>query len=231
MMNHEYIVPMTAKPGDATLYPSSFTGDNGGNGIANSSHGTSLKPQMHFSSLSFVRNYSFEGNYTAERNHGDSPEFPLDLLKSLTVQMLTEAVCALCQEVRDPVGGTIELLLVPLIKLAHSLLVMGVFEDEDLGKVLKLLDSGVSFTNSQSPMDEEKEDESDDEKEYSQSHHQEDDNHKIGLLQMKLPEAVKLEVRESQFFRVTFVDCLNVVNKPVFFYISFPALSPAVLPV
>lgn len=203
MMNHEYIVPMTAKAGDTTLYPSCFTGDNGGNGIANSSHGTSLKPQMHFSSPSFVRNYASEVNDTAEKNHGDSPEFPLDLLKNLTVQMLTEAASALCQEVRDPVGGTIELLLVPLIKLAYSLLVMGVLEDEHLGKVLRLLDSGVSFTNSQSPTDEEKEDESDDEKEYSHRHHREDDNPKIGLLQMKLPEAVKLEVSEPQFFHVT----------------------------
>lgn len=231
MMNHEYIVPMTAKAGDTAHYPSSFPGENGGNGIANSSRGTSLKPQMHFSSLSFVRNYSLEGNYTAERNHGDSPEFPLDLLKSLTVQMLTEAVCSLCQEVRDPVGGTIELLLVPLIKLAHSLLVMGVFEDEDLGKVLRLLDARVSFTNSQSPTDEEKEDESDDEKEYSHSHQQENDNPEIGLLQMKLPEAVKLEVSEPQFFHVTLVDCLNFGRKTVFLCISFPALSPAVLPV
>lgn len=206
MMNHEYIVPVTAKAGDTTLYPSAFTGDNGGNGIANSSHGTSLKPQMHFASPSFVRNHASEGNYTAEGNLCDSPEFPLDLLKNLTVQMLTEAVCALCQQVRDPVGGTIELLLVPLIKLAYSLLVMGVLEDEDLGKVLRLLDSGVSFTNSQSPTDEEKEDEIDNEKEYSHRHQREDDNPKIGLLQMKLPEAVKLEVSKPQLFHVTFVD-------------------------
>uniref|UniRef100_H3C4X6 Ryanodine receptor 2b (cardiac) n=1 Tax=Tetraodon nigroviridis TaxID=99883 RepID=H3C4X6_TETNG len=194
MMNHEYIIPMAAKAGDTTLYPSSFTGHNGGNGITNSSHCTSLKPQMHFSSPSFVSNYALEGNYTAERNHGDSPEFPLDLLKNLTIQMLTEAVTALCQEVRDPVGGTIELLLVPLIKLAYSLLVMGVLEDEDLGKVLRLLDSEVSFTNSQSSMDEEKEDEKDDEKEHSLHHHQKDSHPKIGLLQIKLPEAVKLEL-------------------------------------
>lgn len=208
MMNHEYIVPMAAEAGDTSLYPSSFSGDNGGNGIANSSHGTSLKPQMHFSSPSFVRNFASEGNYTADRNHGDSPEFPLDLLKNLTVRMLTEAASALWQEVRDPVGGTIELLLVPLIKLAYSLLVMRVLEDEDLGKVLRLLDSGVSFTNSQSPRDEEK-DESDDEKEYSHCHHRENDNPEIGLLQMQLPEAVKLEVSEPQFFHVTIVGCLN----------------------
>lgn len=206
MMNHEYIVPMTAKARDVTLYPSSFTGENGGNGIPNSSHGASLKPQMHFSCPSFVRNYASEGNYTSEIVYENSPEFPLDVLKNLTIQMLTEAVCTLCQEVRDPVGGNIELLLVPLIKLVYSLLVMEVLEDEDLGKVLRLLYSGVFFANPQSSPDEEKEDESDDEKESSDSHHQKGDNPKIGLLQMKLPEAVKLEVSEPQFFHATFAD-------------------------
>lgn len=224
MMNHEYIVPMAVKAGDTTLLPNSFTGHNGGKGIANSSHCTSLKPQMHFLSPSFVRNYASEGKDTAERSHWDSPEFPLDLLKNLSVQMLTEAVCALCKKVRDPVGGTIELLLVPLIKLVYTLLVIGVFEDEDLGKVLRLLDTGVSFTNSQSATDKEKEDE----KEYIHSHHQENGSPKVGLLQMKLPEAVKLEVSEPQFFCFTLLDCLKQTG--VFFF-TFPALSPAVLPV
>ncbi|XP_056903963.1 ryanodine receptor 2-like isoform X5 [Takifugu flavidus] len=192
MMNHEYIVPMTAKARDITLYPSSFTGDNGGTGISNFSHGTSLKPQMHSSSPSFVQIY--EGNYAAEIALEDSPEFPLDVLKNLTVQMLTEAVDVLRQNLRDPVGGNIELLLVPLLKLVYSLLVMGVLEDEDLGKVLRLLDSGVFFTNLQSPKDKEKEVECDDEKEYSDSQQQKEYDHKVGLLQMKLPEPVKLEL-------------------------------------
>lgn len=206
MMNHEYIVPMTAKARDITLYPSSFTGDNGGTGIPNFSHGTSLKPQMHSSSPSFIQIY--EGNYAAEIAQEDSPEFPLDVLKNLTVQMLTEAVDVLCQDLRNPVGGNIELLLVPLLKLVYSLLVMGVLEDEDLGKVLRLLDSGVFFTNPQSPKDKEKEVECDDEKEYSDSRQQKEYDHKVGLLQMKLPEAVKLEVSKPKFLP----DCLNVLS-------------------
>lgn len=200
-MNHEYIVPVTAKPGDVTLYPSSFTGDNGGNDIPNSGRGTSLKPQMHSSSPSFVRMYASEGNDAADMVHKDSPEFPLDLLKNLSVQMLTEAVGALCHGVGDPVGGSTELLLVPLIKLVYSLLVMGVLEDEDLQKVLRLLDPGVFFTN-QSPSDEVKEDESDDEKERSDRQQQKEDHPKIGLLQMKLPEAVKLEVSQLKVFQI-----------------------------
>lgn len=215
MMNHEYIVPMTAQARAVTLYPSSYTGDDGG--IPNCSHGSSLKPQMNFSSPSFVKNDASEGNDVSEIAPEDSPGFPLDVLRSLTVQMLTEAVFALGQDVRDPVGGDTELLLVPLIKLVYALLVMGVLEDEDLGKVLRLLDSRVFLTRPQSPADEEKEDESDDdEEEYSDSRHQKDDSPNLGLLQMNLPEAVKLEVSEPQLSHATFVDCLNILNKPVF---------------
>lgn len=228
MMNHEYIVPMTAKARDISLYRSSFTGDNGGIGIPNSSHGTSLKPQMHSSSPSFVRIDASEGNYAAETALEDSPEFPLDVLKNLTVQMLTDAVDVLRQDLRDPVGGNIELLLVPLLKLVYSLLVMGVLEEEDLGKVLRLLDSGVFYTNSQSPMDEEKEVEYDDEKEYSDSRQQKEDDHKVGLLQMKLPEAVKLEVSKPTFLPDSLIECFKQTNV---LSISFPALSPVVLPV
>lgn len=156
----------------------------------------------------------------------DSPEFPLDILKSLTVQMLTEAVFTLCQDVRDPVGGDTELLLVPLIKLVYALLVMGVLEDEDLGKVLRLLHSRVFLTKPQSPADEEKEDESDEEEEeYSDSRHQKDDSPNIGLLQMNLPEAVKLEVRKPRFSHATFVDCLNILKNPVF---SLPFIPSSV---
>lgn len=199
-MSHEYIVPVSAKPGDVTPYPSSFTGDNGGTGIPDSGRGTSLKPQMHSSSPSFVRICASEGNDAADMVHKDSPEFPLDVLKNLSVQMLTEAVGALCHGVGDPVGGSTELLLVPLIKLVYSLLVMGVLEDEDLQKVLRLLDPGVFFTN-QSPTDEVKEDESDDEKERGDGQQQKEDHPKVGLLQMKLPEAVKLEVSQLKFFQ------------------------------
>lgn len=210
MMNHEYIVPMTVKAKDITLYPSSFTGDNGGTDFPNFSHGTSLKPQMHSSSPSFVQIY--EGNYAAELAQESSPEFPLDVLKNLTVQMLTEAVDVLRQDLRDPVGGNIELLLVPLLKLVYSLLVMGVLEDEDLGKVLRLLDSGVFFTNPQSPKNKEKEVECDDGKEYSDSWQQKKCDHKVGLLQMKLPEAVKLEVSKLKFLP----DCLKVLSSLIF---------------
>ena len=112
--------------------------------------------------------------------------------------MLTTGVRAVSQGVRDPVGGSIELLLVPLIRLFYNLLVMGVFRDEDLGKVLSLIEPGVFATDPETP----EEEASDDEKEWKGGK-KVDDTPKQGLLQIKLPEAVKLEVNKpSDFFDV-----------------------------
>ncbi|XP_068576132.1 ryanodine receptor 2 isoform X5 [Cebidichthys violaceus] len=199
MMNHEYIVPMSDQTREITLYPSPANGVNGENGlppegISSSSLSTSLKPQMHFSSPCFVRTDGMEGDGTGDIACTDSPEIPLDMLKNLTVEMLTAGVWAAGQGVRDPVGGSIELLLVPLIRLFYTLLVMGVFGDEDLGKVLRLIEPGVFSIDAGTIEKEEEEEASDDEKECKGCNKKEDYPLKQGLLQMKLPEAVKLEL-------------------------------------
>ncbi len=130
----------------------------------------------------------------------DSPEIPLDILKNLTVEMLTAGVWTVGQGVRDPVGGSIELLLVPLIRLFYTLLIMGIFGAEDLGKVLRLIEPGVFSKDPETPEEEEEEEGSDDEKELKGGNKNEDYTPKQGLLQMKLPEAVKLEVNEPALF-------------------------------
>uniref|UniRef100_A0AAQ5XBZ1 Ryanodine receptor 2b (cardiac) n=1 Tax=Amphiprion ocellaris TaxID=80972 RepID=A0AAQ5XBZ1_AMPOC len=202
MMNHEYIVPMTDQTREITLSPSPGNAVNGGNsqppeGIHSASRSTCLKPQMHFSSPCFVRIDWMDGDSTVEIACTDSPEIPLDILKNLTVEMLTAGVWAVSQAVRDPAGGNIELLLVPLLRLFYSLLVMGLFGDEDLGKVLRLMDPGVFSTNAETAEEEEEEEEeesSDDENNCKEGNKIEDDAVKQGLLKMKLPEAVKLEL-------------------------------------
>lgn len=200
MMNHEYIVPMTDQTREISLYPSLPNGVNRGNGIPSTGLSTSLKPQMHFSTPCFVRIGGMEGNCAAEIACSDSPEIPLDILKNLTVEMLTAGVWTVGQGVRDPVGGSIELLLVPLIRLFYTLLVMGVFRDEDLGNVLRLIEPGVFSMDSKTPEEEEEEETTDGEKESKRDNKKEDDTTKQGLLQMKLPEAVKLEVNEPAGF-------------------------------
>lgn len=201
MMNHEYIVPMTDQTRDITLYPSPVNGGNGKNGqppqgFPSSSLSTSLKPQMRFSCPCFVRSDGMGGNVAVEIVCTDSPEIPLDILKNLTVEMLTAGVWAVGQGVRDPVGGSTELLLVPLIRLFYTLLVMGALGDEELGKVLKLIEPGVFSTDAETPEEEEEEECSNHEKQEQGGSKKEDDIPKQGLLQMKLPEAVKLEVNK-----------------------------------
>lgn len=207
MMNHEYIVPMTDQARKVTLYPSS---NNGGNCIPNFSLSTSLKPDMHFTSPCFVWNYAIEGDCVFETVYKNSPEIPLNILKTLTAEMLMTAVHAVCQDVRDPIGGNVEVLLVPLIRLFYALLVMGVFKDEDLGKVLRLLDPAVFPRNLKTPMDGEEEDASDDEQECKGCHPKRNDTPEIGLLQMKLPEAVKLEVKVTAHFFGVF--CVHTIS-------------------
>uniref|UniRef100_A0A8C4H809 Ryanodine receptor 2b (cardiac) n=1 Tax=Dicentrarchus labrax TaxID=13489 RepID=A0A8C4H809_DICLA len=190
MMNHEYIVPMTDQTREITLFSSPANGVNGGKGIPSTSLSTSLKPRMHFSSPCFVRSDGMEGNSAVKMASTESPEIPLEILKDLTVEMLTAGVLAASQGVRDPVGGSIELLLVPLIRLFYTLLVMGVFCDEDLGKVLRLIEPSVFYP----PEEEDEEEARDGEKEWKGGNKKEDETSKQGLLQIKLPEAVKLEL-------------------------------------
>ena len=196
MMNHEYIIPMTDQAREIYLSPLNG-GLDGGNGqllegISRTGPTTSLKPQMHSSSPCFVSGDGIEEEVVVERACIDSPEIPLDILKNLTLDMLTAGVQAVSQSVRDPAGGNVELLLVPLLRLLYSLLVMGVFGDEDLGKVLRLMDPSM-FSIKQ-------EDDATDDEQEANGGDKEHEAMKQGLLQMKLPEAVKLEVNHSANF-------------------------------
>ncbi|KAM3863107.1 ryanodine receptor 2-like [Diretmus argenteus] len=209
MMNQEYIVPMTDQTKAITLYPSPANGAIRGDSqppqdIPSISSSTSLKPRMHFSSPCFVRSDGMAegggerggGGLSVDTAYTDSPEMPLDVLKNLTVEMLTAAVWAVGQGVRDPEGGSIELLLVPLIRLFYTLLVMGVFGDEDLGKVLRLIEPGVFSRDVETHEEEEEEESSDDEckEEWEGGKDKKYGTPKQVLIQMKLPEAVKLEL-------------------------------------
>lgn len=197
MMNHEYIVPMTDRTREITLYPCSERDDSGRGDIPSSSLSTSLKPQVHFTCPCFIRSNREDGDHIEEIDGTHSPEIPLATLKDLTVDMLSAGVCAVSQEVRDPIGGSVELMLVPLLRLFHTLLVLGVFGDDDLCKVLKLIEPRVFSTNTLTILVEEEECASEDVE-------QENGNEPPtkGLLQMRLPEAVKLEVNKQQLFYI-----------------------------
>uniref|UniRef100_A0A3Q3N6U1 Ryanodine receptor 2a (cardiac) n=1 Tax=Mastacembelus armatus TaxID=205130 RepID=A0A3Q3N6U1_9TELE len=189
MMNNEYIVPMTHETKSITLFPD----EKKKHGLPGIGLSTSLQPRMYFSSPSFVcgigSSYCNNGNNGSGDCFQYSPEFPLDILKMKTIEMLTEAVREGSMHVRDPIGGSTEFLFVPLIKLIYTMLVMGVFQNGDLKNILQLIEPSV-FSEIRERQ----------EKVHIELEVVEVDSEggggmlKEGLLQMKLPEPVKLQM-------------------------------------
>ncbi|XP_014118778.1 PREDICTED: ryanodine receptor 2 [Pseudopodoces humilis] len=186
MMNNEFIVPMTDETKSITLFPD----ENKKHGLPGIGLSTSLRPRMQFSSPSFVSISSECFQF--------SPEFPLEILKAKTIEMLTEAVQEGSLHVRDPVGGSTEFLFVPLIKLFYTLLIMGIFHNEDLKHILQLIEprvfreamsqeDGIDFSEKEFSSGDLKSEEGEEETRGEQMP-------KEGLLQMKLPEPVKLQM-------------------------------------
>lgn len=183
-MNNEFIVPMTDETKSITLFPD----ENKKHGLPGIGLSTSLRPRMQFSSPSFVSINSECFQF--------SPEFPLEILKAKTIEMLTEAVQEGSLHVRDPVGGSTEFLFVPLIKLFYTLLIMGIFHNGDLKHILQLIEPRV-FKEAASLEDEKDLSEkelSSDELKSGEEESRGEQVPKEGLLQMKLPEPVKLQV-------------------------------------
>uniref|UniRef100_A0A8B9KBW8 Ryanodine receptor 2 n=1 Tax=Astyanax mexicanus TaxID=7994 RepID=A0A8B9KBW8_ASTMX len=203
MMNSEYIVPMTDETKSITLFPD----EKKKHGLPGIGLSTSLRPRMRFSSPDFVS--AVAGSNGGPVAGGDcfqySPEFPLETLKSRTMEMLTEAVQEGSLHVRDPVGGSTEFLFVPLIKLFYTLLIMGIFHNGDLRTILQLIEPSVFSQSTGSegatgtPDKEGGPGEGRSEGGPAIGGGEEEDGTKSGLpkeglLQMKLPEPVKLQM-------------------------------------
>lgn len=185
MMNSEYIVPMTAETKSITLFPD----EKKKHGLPGIGLSTSLQPRMRFSSPSFVAPLG-----SSSLCFQFSPEFPLETLKSRTMEMLTEAVREGSLHVRDPVGGSTEFLFVPLIKLFYTLLIMGIFHNGDLKTILQLIEPSV-FSQDRGGGAEDGGGRGRLEGGGAEEHGLRGKMPKEGLLQMKLPEPVKLQVR------------------------------------
>ncbi|XP_049775985.1 ryanodine receptor [Schistocerca cancellata] len=102
-----------------------------------------------------------------------SPDFPLDAVKDYIMAALDEAVQVNQVHNRDPIGGSNENLFLPLLKLVDRLLLVGLLTDEDVGKLLIMIDPETW----DSSFDKEGKDE-----------------HRKGLLQMKMAEGAKLQM-------------------------------------
>uniref|UniRef100_A0A8C5PNN5 Ryanodine receptor 1 n=1 Tax=Leptobrachium leishanense TaxID=445787 RepID=A0A8C5PNN5_9ANUR len=199
-MNNEFIVPMTDQTKSIKLFPN----DNKKHGLPGVGMSTCLRPELHFSHTCFVS--------TSSELYQLSPFIPLDILKIKAINMLTEAVLDGGQHTRDPVGGSVEFQFVPVLKLISTLLIMGVFEDDDVRHILKMIEPFVF--SEEEPGEEEQEEDGEEEGsgEEEEGHEkaeegeekaveageeeakEEDEGVEEGLLQMKLPESVKLQM-------------------------------------
>nr|AXA98483.1 Ryanodine receptor [Sesamia inferens] len=102
-----------------------------------------------------------------------SPYFPLEVVREFVMQALAEAVETNQVHNRDPVGGSNENLFLPLIKLVDRLLLVGMMRDEDVEKLLIMINPETWDPS----FDREGKDE-----------------HRKGLLHMKMAEGAKLQM-------------------------------------
>ncbi|GAB0190548.1 ryanodine receptor 3 [Grus japonensis] len=186
MMNNEFIIPVTDETRTIKLYPDE-TKKHGLPGVGLS---TCLKPGFNFSTPCFI--------VTSEERQTSSPEIPLDTLKSKAISMLTEAVQCSGTHIRDPVGGHVAFQFVPVLKLIATLLIMGVFDDDDVKQVLLLIDPNV-FGDHKEETEErtEKEEVTQVEEKAVEAGEKAIKETKApakGLLQTRLPESVKLQM-------------------------------------
>ncbi|KAI4471407.1 ran binding protein 9-related [Holotrichia oblita] len=68
-----------------------------------------------------------------------SPYFPLDVVRDYVMTALAEAVISNQVHNRDPIGGSNENLFLPLLKLVDRLLLVGMLRDEDVYKLLTMI--------------------------------------------------------------------------------------------
>ncbi|OPJ83098.1 ryanodine receptor 3 isoform C [Patagioenas fasciata monilis] len=186
MMNNEFIIPVTDETRTIKLYPDE-TKKHGLPGVGLS---TCLKPDFNFSTPCFI--------LASEERQTSSPEIPLDILKSKAISMLTEAVQCSGAHIRDPVGGQVAFQFVPVLKLIATLLIMGVFDDDDVKQVLLLIDPNV-FGDHKEETEErmEKEEVTQVEEKAVEAGEKAIKETKApakGLLQTRLPESVKLQI-------------------------------------
>uniref|UniRef100_A0A8C3HTL4 Ryanodine receptor 1 n=1 Tax=Chrysemys picta bellii TaxID=8478 RepID=A0A8C3HTL4_CHRPI len=186
-MNSEFIVPMTDATKSIRLFPESSRKP----GLPGVGISTCLRPPLHFAPPCFVS--------TSPERYQLSPELPLEALKLKALAMLTEAVQDGGQHSRDPVGGSVQFHFVPVLKLVSTLLVMGVFGDEDVRHILRMIEPAVFGEPAEEERGEaEKPEEEEGEKAGVKAGEEEAEELEEGLLQMKLPESVKLQVRDPR---------------------------------
>ena len=126
----EFIIPLTNETKGISLYEDPRNKDPGLPGMGAY---TSLRPEMKWKTANFV--------VPVQQYYTEVPAFPLDLLKHHVIENLIEAVTSQTSICKNYAGGTQEHLFVPLLKVCDKLLLMQIFDDEDLEKLLTIIHS------------------------------------------------------------------------------------------
>ncbi|XP_072481377.1 ryanodine receptor 3 isoform X6 [Notamacropus eugenii] len=193
MMKNEFIIPITSTTRKIRLYPD----ESKRHGLPGVGLSTCLKPGFNFSTPCFI--------VTSEDRQKLSPEIPLEILKTKALSMLTEAVQCSGAHIRDPVGGSVEFQFVPVLKLIGTLLVMGVFDNDDVRQILLLIDPTVfGECTEQESMEKEVSQVEEKAVEAGEKATKNTQAPARGLLQTRLPESVKLQMCELLSY---FCDC------------------------
>uniref|UniRef100_A0A8V0Y5U8 Ryanodine receptor 1 n=1 Tax=Gallus gallus TaxID=9031 RepID=A0A8V0Y5U8_CHICK len=192
-MSAEFIVPMDEASRSVALFP----GPGRVPGPPGVGLRACLRPRPHFAEPCFVR--PPDGRALL------GPAIPLRALGRRAIRMLREAVEGGGPHARDPVGGSVEFQLVPVLKLVSALLAVGALRDREVRKVLRMIEPREEAEDAEDGGEEEEEEEEDEdedeEEEAEEAEEEEEDGPEEGLLQMKLPESVKLQMCNLlQFF-------------------------------
>ncbi|KAJ8309071.1 hypothetical protein KUTeg_013945 [Tegillarca granosa] len=165
MTQSEFIIPLTPDTKKLSLYRK-LSADREmysvKHTVPNMDDSVSIRPQLAISEKEIDTRMKTGGRDST------APYFPVEQLKSYTMGALKDAVVKGASHIRDPIGGSNANLFVPLLKVIDNLLVMGRLNDEDLMKLLCLIDPSMFDVTA--------------------------DGESKGLLNMKLAEPVKLEV-------------------------------------
>uniref|UniRef100_A0A8V0YA01 Ryanodine receptor 1 n=1 Tax=Gallus gallus TaxID=9031 RepID=A0A8V0YA01_CHICK len=206
-MSAEFIVPMDEASRSVALFP----GPGRVPGPPGVGLRACLRPRPHFAEPCFVR--PPDGRALL------GPAIPLRALGRRAIRMLREAVEGGGPHARDPVGGSVEFQLVPVLKLVSALLAVGALRDREVRKVLRMIEPRVKAVEAgeedgddeeeaedaedggEEEEEEEEDEDEDEEEEAEEAEEEEEDGPEEGLLQMKLPESVKLQMCNLlQFF-------------------------------
>ena len=142
-MSAEFIVPMDEASRSVALFP----GPGRVPGPPGVGLRACLRPRPHFAEPCFVR--PPDGRALL------GPAIPLRALGRRAIRMLREAVEGGGPHARDPVGGSVEFQLVPVLKLVSALLAVGALRDREVRKVLRMIEPRV-FGGGDGPREEER---------------------------------------------------------------------------